>query len=291
MLSRVRIGAVFPQTEIGDDPAGIRDWARAVEDMGGSHVLAYDHVLGAGLDTRQGWDGPYSSEDPFHEVFVLFGFLAGVTSTLELVTGVLVLPQRQTALVAKQAAALDVLSRGRLRLGVGIGWNDVEYHALGQDFHDRGARSAEQVAVMRELWARPHVTFRGRWHEIDNAGIRPRPARGTIPVWFGGDAEAVLRRTGEIGDGWLPQRRPDEVAAAMLDRIGGYARGAGRSPDEIGVEARLSLASVPRAGWRSFAEGWRELGATHLSVNTMGLGLRSPDEHVAALRDALSAIG
>jgi probable F420-dependent oxidoreductase len=281
----VRIGAVFPQTEIGNDPVAIRDWAQAVEDLGYRHVLAYDHVLGAGVDTRAGWSG-YSIDDPFHEIFVLFGYLAAVTRTVELVTGVLVLPQRQTALVAKQAAEVDVLSGGRLRLGVGVGWNYVEYEALGESFTNRGARSEEQVAVLRELWANRLVTHTGRWHHIDNAGIDPRPSRGTIPIWFGGNAEAALRRVGQLGDGWFPQRPPDEVARAMLERVRRYAREAGRDAAQIGFEPRLSLAQVPEREWTEFAAGWRDLGATHLCVNTMGLGLVSPDDHVAALRHA-----
>jgi len=285
----VRLGAVFPQTEIGDDPAAIRDWAQAVEGLGYRHVLAYDHVLGAGVDTRPGWAG-YTSEEAFHEIFVLFGFLAAVTSTVELVTGVLVLPQRQTALVAKQAAEIDVLSSGRLRLGVGVGWNRVEYEALGESFTNRGARIEEQVALLRQLWADPLITYSGRWHHVDNAGIKPRPVRGTIPIWFGGNAEAALRRTGQVGDGWFPQRAPDDVARDMLERVRAHAREAGRDPAQIGFEPRLSLAQVPEAEWADFAGGWQELGATHLCVNTMGLGLDSPDDHVAALRRALTIL-
>jgi probable F420-dependent oxidoreductase len=281
----LRIGAVFPQTEIGNDPAAIRAWAQAVEEIGYHHVLAYDHVLGAGADTRPGWQG-YTSETAFHEVFVLFGYFAAVTSTVELVTGVLVLPQRQTALVAKQAAEVDVLSGGRLRLGVGVGWNNVEYEALGEDFTNRGVRSEEQVDLLRALWAEPTITYAGRWHRVDNAGIKPRPVRRRIPVWFGGNSEAALRRTGRIGDGWFPQRAPDEVAAGMLNRIRGYAKDAGRAPEAIGFEPRLSLAGVPEGERADFAAGWRELGATHLCINTMGLGLATPDDHVAALRDA-----
>jgi len=205
-----------------------------------------EDVLGAGVDTRPGWAG-YTSEEAFHEIFVLFGFLAAVTSTVELVTGVLVLPQRQTALVAKQAAEIDVLSGGRLRLGVGVGWNRVEYEALGESFTDRGARIEEQVALLRRLWADPLITYSGRWHHVDNAGIRPRPVRGTIPIWFGGNAEAALRRTGQVGDGWFPQRAPDDVARDMLERVRAYARGAGRDPAQIGFEPRLSLAQVPEA--------------------------------------------
>jgi len=285
----LRIGAVFPQTEIGDDPAAIRAWAQAVEEIGYHHVLAYDHVLGAGVDTRPDWQG-YTSETAFHEVFVLFGYLAAVTSTVELVTGVLVLPQRQTALVAKQAAEVDVLSGGRLRLGVGVGWNRVEYDALGEDFTNRGVRSEEQVDVLRALWAEPTITYAGRWHRVDNAGIKPRPVRHRIPVWFGGNSEAALRRTGRIGDGWFPQRAPDEEAAAMLNRIRGYAKDAGRAPETIGFEPRLSLAQVPEAERSDFVAGWRDLGATHLCVNTMGLGLATPDNHVATLRDTYQAL-
>lgn len=280
----MRIGAVFPQTEIGDDPAAIAAWARAVEDLGYQHILAFDHVIGAGLDTRPDWDGPYASEDAFHEVFVLFGYLAAITS-LELVPGVLILPQRQTALAAKQAAEVDVLTGGRTRLGVGVGWNPVEFDVLGESFGNRGARIEEQVALMRALWARPTVTFDGRWHSVDNAGIKPRPVRGDIPVWFGGSAEAVLRRIGRIGDGWLPGRAPDETAAAMLDRIHRYATEAGRSPADIGCEPRLNVARVEQPGWADYLTGWRDLGATHVTVNTMGVGLPDWAAHVEVLRE------
>jgi probable F420-dependent oxidoreductase len=282
----MRIGAVFPQTEIGDDPAVIRAWARAVELLGYQHVLAFDHVLGAGIGNRPGWRG-YTSADGFHEVFVLFGYLAAITETVELVTGVLVLPQRQTALVAKQAAEVDVLSGGRLRLGVGIGWNEVEYVALGETFGNRGVRSEEQVEVLRALWADPTITYSGRWHKIDDAGLNPLPVRRQIPVWFGGSAEAVLRRVGRLGDGWLPQRGPDEEARGMLGRIRQYAREAGRDPREIGFEPRLSIGRVPQEGWADFAADWRELGATHICVNTMGAGFTTADDHIAALSDVL----
>jgi probable F420-dependent oxidoreductase len=285
----MRIGAVFPQHEIGDDPVEVRAWAEAVEGLGYRHVLAYDHVLGAGTAHRPNWRG-YTSADAFHEVFVLFGYLAAVTSSVELVTGVLVLPQRQTALVAKQAAEVDVLSGGRLRLGVGVGWNPVEYEALDESFQNRGARSEEQVELLRALWAEETVTFEGRWHRVDDAGIRPLPVRRRIPVWFGGQAEATLRRIGRLGDGWLPQRAPDGQAAAMIERIRAYATAAGRSPEEIGFEARLSLAQVPEPERASYAAGWRDLGATHLCVNTMGLGLAGADDHIAALRDTLAVL-
>jgi probable F420-dependent oxidoreductase len=286
----MRIGAVFPQLEIGNDPADVRAWARGVEELGFRHVLVYDHVLGAGTAGRPGWRG-YTEQDAFHEVFVLFGYLAAVTRDVELVTGVLVLPQRQTALVAKQAAEVDVLSGGRLRLGVGVGWNAVEFEALGTDFAGRGARVEEQIAVLRALWAEPTVTFDGTWHRVPDAGINPLPPRRGIPIWIGGTAEVALRRTARLADGWFPQGPPDDTYAAAVERLRGYVRDAGREPGEIGIEPRLTLSEVPRERWTDFASSWRDLGATHLCVNTMGSGLRDVGEHLAALRDVLAAVG
>jgi probable F420-dependent oxidoreductase len=285
----MRIGAVFPQLEIGEDPKVIRGWAETVEQAGYRHALAYDHVLGASPRNRPGWQG-YTDESLFHEVFVLFGYFAAITTSLELVTGVLVLPQRQTALVAKQATEVDVLSGGRLRLGVGIGWNYVEYQALGVPFEKRGARLTEQVEVLRKLWAEPVMTYRGQFHDIEDAGLNPLPVRRSIPVWFGGTAEAVLRRTGRIGDGWMPQVAPDDDARGQVERLRAYAAEAGRDPAEVGIEARLSLGAVPEKEWADFAAGWQELGATHLCVNTMGMGLKSPSEHAAVLRDVLPIV-
>ncbi|MET9269465.1 LLM class F420-dependent oxidoreductase [Kribbella sp. NPDC003557] len=281
----MKIGAVFPQLEIGADPKVVREWATTVEDAGYNHVLAYDHVLGADPAHRPGWTG-YTDKSLFHEVFVLFGYLAGITTELELVTGVLVLPQRQTALVAKQAAEVDVLSGGRLRLGVGIGWNHVEYQALGVPFKQRGAVLEEQVDVLRRLWAEPVISYDGKYHEIEEAGLNPLPGR-EIPIWFGGSADAVLRRTGRIGDGWMPQSAPDATARDQIAHIRRAAEEAGRDPGTIGIEARLTLGAVPEQDWRAFADGWRELGATHLGVNTMKLGLSRPEEHAQVLRDVL----
>lgn len=288
-MHELRVGAVFPQTEIGNDPAVIRAWAQTVEELGFQHVVAFDHVLGAGVGTRPGWRG-YTTGTPFHEPLILFAYIAAVTQVLELVTGVLVLPQRQTALVAKQAAEVDVLSGGRLRLGVGVGWNAVEYQAMGESFGDRGARIEEQVTLMRELWARPTVTHAGRWHQVDNAGINPRPAAGRIPVWFGGYAEATLSRVGRLGDGWLPTGEPDATARAMIESARGHAKAAGRAPLDIGLEPRLTLAKIPDEERSAFVDGWRSLGATHLDIDTMGLGLRTPDDHLAVLEAALRAV-
>ncbi|HEX6288323.1 MAG TPA: LLM class F420-dependent oxidoreductase [Herpetosiphonaceae bacterium] len=287
----MRIGVVFPQTEIGTDAVAIRDYAQAVEDLGYRHLLVYDHVLGASTATRVDWRGPYTSETPFHEPFVLFGYIAGLTTRIELVTGVIILPQRQTALVAKQAAEVDLLSGGRLRLGVGIGWNAVEYEGLNEDFGNRGARSEEQIAVLRRLWTEPVVTFQGRWHRIDAAGINPLPLQRPIPIWIGGGADRVLERTARIADGWFPQLPPDDRARAALERLRAYTEAAGRAPDAVGVEARMSIGQVPESGWERYVEAWRELGATHLSVNTMSAGLRSPQEHIDTLRRVAAVLG
>lgn len=287
----MRIGAVFPQTEIGADPVVIRDYAQAVEDMGYTHILVYDHVLGAGTTTRPDWRGPYTYRDMFHEPFVLFGYLAGVTRRVELVTGVLILPQRQTVLVAKQAAEVDVLSGGRLRLGIGVGWNPVEYEGLNADFRTRGAQSEEQVRVLQALWTEPLVTFTGRWHRITDAGINPLPVQRPIPVWFGGHAEATLRRVGQIGDGWFPLRDPDAGTAAMIARIRAHAHEAGRAPDAIGIEGRLNIGQLPEAEWPTYVEAWRALGATHLCVNTMKADLAVPQAHIDALRRVKRVLG
>lgn len=287
----MRIGAVFPQLESGLDPAAIRAYAQAVEAMGYSHLVAYDHVLGAGTSTRPNWSGPYTSESLFHELFVLYGYLAGVTTSIELVTGVLILPQRQTALVAKQAAEVDLLSGGRLRLGIGVGWNDVEYEGLNENFRNRGARSEEQIALLRALWAEPAISFKGRWHTIDNAGIKPLPPRASIPIWIGGYSEATLQRVGAMGDGWFPWRPPSDDMRAQIERLHGYARAAGRDPATIGLEAQLSIGRLPAAEWEPFVQGWQQLGATHLCINTMGAGLGSLDAHVEALRTTKAALG
>jgi probable F420-dependent oxidoreductase len=281
----VKIGAVFPQLEIGADPKVVRDWAITVEEAGYNHVLAYDHVLGADPANRPGWTG-YTDKSLFHEVFVLFGYLAAITSRLELVTGVLVLPQRQTALVAKQAAEVDLLSSGRLRLGVGIGWNHVEYDALGVPFEKRGARLTQQVELLRKLWDQPVISYNGDFDRVEEAGLNPLPQR-QIPIWFGGSADPVLRRTGRIGDGWMPTSAPDEKARRQLALIRRTAEEAGRDPSTVGIEARLTLGAVPEQDWRAFADGWRDLGATHLCVNTMNLGLSRPEEHARILREVL----
>ena len=286
----MKIGVIFPQTEIGSDPAAVRDYAQAAEGLGYDHIVPYDHVIGANTASRPGWTPPYTHKDSFHEPFVLFGYLAAATEKIGLASGIIILPQRQTVLVAKQAAAVDVLSKGRLRLGVGIGWNPVEYEALGENFNDRGKRSEEQIEVLRLLWTKELVTFKGRWHTITDAGINPLPVQRPIPIWFGGNAEPVLRRVGRLGDGWFPLAEPGDKVRAMIEKVRGYAREAGRDPSAIGVEGRVSVAGGDPEKWRETALQWEALGATHLSVNTMKAGLAGAAGHVDAIRRFRSAI-
>jgi probable F420-dependent oxidoreductase len=282
----MRIGVVFPQTEIGRDPGVIRDYAQAVEALGYTHLLAFDSVVGANPDRPGGWDSPYDYRHPFHEPFVLFGFCAAVTRHIELVTGVLVLPQRQTALAAKQAAAVDVLSGGRLRLGVGVGWSAVEFEALGQTLENRGRRIEEQLEVMRLLWTRELVRYGGRWHRVPDAGINPLPVQRPIPVWMGGDSEPVLRRMARLADGWITLQtfRPGPAAQQTIDRLHGLVREAGRDPAVFGIEGRVALARLAPERHAEELAAWRAMrGITHLCVNTMGLGLARPEDHVKAL--------
>jgi probable F420-dependent oxidoreductase len=283
----MNIGVVFPQTEIGDDPAVVRDFAQAAEGLGYTHLLVYDHVLGAVHQGREPQlTGPYTEATPFHEPFVLFGYLAGLTSTIELVTGVLILPQRQTALVAKQAAQVDVLSGGRLRLGVGVGWNWVEYDALGEDFHTRGRKQAEQIELLRRLWTEPVVTFEGQFDRVDRAGILPMPAR-QIPIWMGGFSAPAFRRAARIADGFIFTSRAANAVQAAAD-IREMVAAAGRDPDAFGIEGIVSLRGEPDE-WRAAAEAWRTARATHLSAVTMNMGL-DPAGHIAMLETYIKAV-
>jgi probable F420-dependent oxidoreductase len=278
----VRIGVVFPQTEMGSDPGAIRAYAAAVEDLGYRHVMAYDHVVGADPAAYPGWSGPYDIDTTFHEPMVLYGFLAAISS-LELVTGIIILPQRQTVLVAKQAAQVDLLTGGRLRLGVGIGWNRVEYEALGQDFSQRGRRLAAQVELLRRLWTQRSVTFSGGYDTVTAAGIAPPPVQRPIPVWFGAQSPAAYRRAGRLADGWFPQMQPGPELDEAKRVIGRAATEAGRDPARLGMEGRVSLGA---GGAEEVARGlvaWRDAGATHVAVNTMRAGLSTVDQHIAAL--------
>jgi len=280
----MNIGVVFPQLEFGSDPLAIRDYAQTAEALGFAHVVAYDHVIGANPNRPGGWKGPYTYESAFHEPFVLFSFMAAHTTKIQCVPGVIILPQRQTVLVAKQAATLDVLSAGRLRLGVGLGWNEVEYIALGENFHNRGRRIEEQVAVLRELWTKPLVDFKGRWHTLPDAGLKPLPVQRPIPIWFGGGADAALKRAARLGDGWLTNVRTAGEARPALESLDRYLEEAGRSRESFGLEPRVAYGDGDPEAWKRAIEEWKSVGATHLSFNTMGKGFETPQAHLDAIR-------
>jgi len=290
----MKIGAVFPHQEIGNDPVVIRDWAQAVEGLGYSHILAYDHVISATHENREPelW-GPYTENDPFHELFVLFGFFAACTQRVGLTSGILILPQRQTALVAKQAAEVDVLSAGRLRLGIGTGWNYVEYDSLNENFGDRGARQEEQVEVLRALWQEPLVDYTGDHHRIDRAGLNPLPEK-TIPIWFGGFAPVAFRRAARIGDGFIygggfdGNLKTHELMVAELEK-------AGRNLNEFGHEALMNFQSGTE-NWRAEAQAWADRGVDFISMRAqqlrgMGDGLSSPQAHIDALSEYWDVVG
>jgi probable F420-dependent oxidoreductase len=281
--SPVKVGVIFPQTEIGNDPSVIKDFVQAVEELGYDHLVIFDHVLGADANRTDRPRGPYTHDTAFHEPFVLYGYLAAVTQRIELVTGVIILPQRQTALVAKQAAEIDILSGGRLRLGVGTGWNAVEYEALNEDFHNRGKRQEEQIQLMRKLWSEPLVNFEGKWHHIDGAGLKPLPGR-QIPIWFGGRDEHVIERAARIGDGWLLNQPPGDHLDESLARLRQSLRANGRDPKSFGIEGFTGYGDgdLDRAGRQM--EAWAAAGATHISVNVMNAGLESPSGHLDAIR-------
>ena len=293
----MRVGVGFPQRErgIGSDPGAVREYAQVAESLGYSHLRAGDHVLGANSASRPGWPGPFDHTDLWHETLTLFAYLAGVTEKLELVSSVLILPQRQTALVAKQAAEVDFLSGGRLRLGIGIGWNHVEYEALGEDFHNRGIRSEEQIDVMRALWTRELVTFEGRWHNIADAGLNPLPVQRPIPVWVGGGpgsaggtseagAERVLRRVARKADGWFPSVGLEDGVEDAIARLREYIAREGRHLSDVGIEGPVPLDDAGPDGWVQQGMAWKKAGATHLAVYTDGRGFTSLDQHIACLR-------
>jgi probable F420-dependent oxidoreductase len=294
----MKLGALLPLTDIGGDPGAVREFAQQAETLGYDFVEAPDHVLGVNAASRPGWDRN-TSQDLFHDPFVLFGYLAGVTRNLGFSTGVLILPQRQTVLVAKQAACLDTLCGGKFRLGVGVGWNEVEFVGLNENFHNRGRRSEEQVQVMQMLWQAPHVSFKGRWHRIEDAGITPRPASGRVPVWFGGHHERTLERIARCGDGWMPNAYPpDQSALDIFARLRHLTEAAGRDPAAVGIEVWVSIGSGNEADWCREAEFWNKAGASHLTLTTtFGRGRhhripgRTMADHLAALRRYRNAVG
>jgi probable F420-dependent oxidoreductase len=287
----MQLGALLPLGDIGGEPATVREYAQAAEAIGYDFIEAPDHVLASREGERTG-------AGLFHDPFVLFGYLAGCTTKLGFSTGVLILPQRQTALVAKQAASLDVLCGGRFRLGVGVGWNEVEFTGLNENFHNRGRRSEEQVQVMQALWAEPHVNFKSRWHTIDDAGINPRPKSGRVPVWFGGHHERTIERIAKWGDGWMPNAYPpDQSALDIFAKLRGLTAAAGRDPAKIGIEVWVAMGSGSDADWADEARFWKAAGASHLCLTTtfnrrhhQRIAGHTLSDHLAALRRFHAAV-
>ena len=288
----MHLGAIFPQTEIGTDLGAIRAFTQAVETLGYNQIFIADHVLGADTAFHSHPSlARYSYQSCVHEPLTLLAYMAAVTSRITLSTGILILPQRQTALVAKQAAEVDVLSGGRMRLGVGVGWNAVEYEALGQDFHTRGQRSAEQIAVMRALWTQEVVDFHGKWHHITHAGLNPLPVQRPIPIWLGVGSsltqrppDVALRRVARLADGWCPNIPTNEEGLAIVARVHQYAEEAGRDPATLPLEGRVRLGGNTPEDWARQVQAWKRLGATHLIAEARGGGLVFPDDHIAAIR-------
>ena len=285
----MRVGVTFPQTELGGDPGAVRAYGESVEQLGFSHILVYDHVVGADPAVHKGWNGPYDVNTTFHEPFVMYGYLAAVTRSLELVTGVIILPQRQTTLVAKQAAEVDLLSGGRFRLGIGVGWNAVEYEALGEEFGNRGKRSAEQIELLRRLWTEQSVTFDGEFHTVTGAGIAPLPVQRPIPVWVGAASPPGYKRAGRLADGWFPMMGPGQALDDARGVVESAAVEAGRDPTTIGMEGRVDWRGDVDAVADQLA-AWSKSGASHVSVNTMGAGLHTVDDHIAALSQIAEAL-
>jgi len=261
------LNAIYPTRDIGGDPAKIRDWAQAAEDLGFAYIEVPDHVFGA--TARDGWSPLYNETDPFHETFTTLAFLAAATKTIKLSSGVLILPQRQTGVVAKQAAEVDILSGGRLRLGIGVGWNHVEYASLDSDWQTRGARQGEQVEVLRKLWTQDLVSYAGRFHDLVEVNIVPPPVQRPIPIWFGGSSDAVVKRAARIGDGWMPIIPPDEAAEAKLAELRGHLKDFGRDPETFGLEGWLRVDEDDPQRWAEAADGWRRLGAQMVMLYPM----------------------
>lgn len=287
----MRLGTTFLQSDLELDASAARDYVQGVEEMGFDHLLIYDHVLGASAEHRPGWDKFHDSDDRFHEVFVLLGYLAAVTESIEFATGILCLPQRQTALAAKQAAEVDLLSGGRLRLGVGIGWNDVEFEALGAQFEGRAQRLEEQIDVLRLLWTEPVVDFHGRYHSITHAGLNPLPVQRPIPIWYGSRADSTLARVARLADGWMPDSREPDIVGPQVALLRELMVDAGRDPSTMGLQARLSMRQGGADVWRSYYEQWRQLGFTHFCVSTIWSGAETVDDHLRLLRLFCDEVG
>jgi len=287
-----QLGAVFPTFDMPPDAARIRDWAQAAEGIGYDYIQVGDRVLGADRERLPEYKGSYDVDDSFHETFVTLSYLSAVTERVGLASGVLVLPPRQTALVAKQAAQVDIFCGGRFRLGIGVGTNRIEFEALGQDWHVRGRRQAEQIELMNRLWTERSVYFEGQFDCVRHAGINPLPIQRPIPIWFGGDADPILRRAAKYGRGWMPLDRPTDQLKARLDRLRGYLSEEGRDPSEFGLESWVRGNIGGPAEWRAEVERWTALGASHITFYTSGPVRRvgSVEQQIEAMRRFRDAI-
>ena len=285
----MEIGAVFPHNEIGTDPQAIKDYAQGVEELGVTHLLIYDHVLGADRDRPGGFEGPYDKDVAFHEPFTTFAFIAAVTKNLDMITTVMILPQRQTVLVAKQAAELAILSNNRFKLGIGVGWNAVEYTGLNENFKNRGKRQEEQVELMRLLWESEVLEYKGDYHHIDKASINPRPSK-SVPIWFGGGAPQLIERCADLGDGWIPLMGPNEAARKTLAAIKEKRKSKGLDWDNFGVQAQAQYAGGDAERWNKHAEKWRNLGASHLAIATHNAEPTNVDGHLGRIKEYLNAV-
>lgn len=285
----MEIGAVFPHNEIGTDPQAIKDYAQGVEELGVTHLLIYDHVLGADRDRPGGFEGPYDKDVAFHEPFTTFAFIAAVTKKLDMITTVMILPQRQTVLVAKQAAELAILSNNRFKLGIGVGWNTVEYTGLNENFKNRGKRQEEQVELMRLLWESEVLEYKGDYHHIDKASINPRPSK-SVPIWFGGGAPQLIERCADLGDGWIPLMGPNEAARKTLAAIKEKRESKGLDWDDFGVQAQAQYAGGDAERWNKHAEKWRNLGASHLAIATHNAEPTNVEGHLGRIKEYLNAV-
>ena len=285
----MKFGIVFPHNEIGNDPRDIKEYAQRAEKLGADHMLIYDHVLGADPDRPGGFNGPYDKDIAFHEPFTVFSFMAAVTDKIDFSTSVLILPQRQTALVAKQASQLAILSNNRFRLGIGTGWNTVEYEALDIPFEKRGRRQAEQVDLLRKLWRSDSMSFDGNFHTVTKASILPRPTQ-TIPIWFGGGSPALLKRCATLGDGWVPIGGPNEASAQSIEVLKQHRKDAGLSWDNFGIQAQAQFAGGTPERWLKHAQRWRNLGCTHLAVATHNAGNKTVTDHLRAAQSYFDAV-
>ena len=285
----MEIGAVFPHNEIGTDPQAIKDYAQGVEELGVTHLLIYDHVLGADRDRPGGFEGPYDKDVAFHEPFTTFAFIAAVTKKLDMITTVMILPQRQTVLVAKQAAELAILSNNRFKLGIGVGWNTVEYTGLNENFKNRGKRQEEQVELMRLLWESEVLEYKGDYHHIDKASINPRPSK-SVPIWFGGGAPQLIERCADLGDGWIPLMGPNEAARKTLAAIKEKRESKGLYWDNFGVQAQAQYAGGDAERWNKHADKWRNLGASHLAIATHNAEPTNVDGHLGRIKEYLNAV-